>query len=198
MCRNLSRTAIDREDGFAYDRLQKEERGKQMRLLITVDGPCATGKTTLAKELARLLHAAVIHTDDFVIPHAQKTEERLSVPGGNCDIERLAAEVVGPWKAGQAVRYRRYDFRRDRMCEPEELPPCAALIIEGSYSNLPPVRDAADLRIFLQASREVREARLRKRETLESLEMFHKKWIPLEDAYFEAYSLPDPGCLVID
>ena len=169
-----------------------------MRLLITIDGPCATGKTTLAGNLARLLRAQVIHTDDFVIPHAQKTEARLSVPGGNCDIDRLAAEVVMPWKTGQAVRYRRYDCRRDRMCETEELPPCRVLILEGSYCNLPPIRDAADLRIVLQAPREVREARLRERETPESLEMFQKKWIPLEDAYFEAYSLPDPGCLVID
>ena len=169
-----------------------------MRLLITIDGPCASGKTTLAEKLAKILQAQVLHTDDFVIPHAQKTEARLAVPGGNCDIERLMNEVVLPWKEGQEVRYRRYDCRSDKMREEEKLPPACALILEGSYCNLPPIRETADLRIFLNTPREIREARLKKRESPESLTRFHEKWIPLENAYFEAFSLPDPGCLVID
>ena len=58
--------------------------------LVTIDGPCASGKTTLAEQLAEMLPAAVIHTDDYVVPHALKTAERLAIPGGNCDAERLA------------------------------------------------------------------------------------------------------------
>ena len=85
-----------------------EEQTNAGRLLITIDGPCASGKTTLARELADALHAAVVHTDDFVIPHEQKTKERLAVPGGNCDDERLLNEVVEPWKSGRSGRFRRY------------------------------------------------------------------------------------------
>ncbi len=169
-----------------------------MRLLITIDGPCASGKTTLAESLAKILQAQVLHTDDFVVPHGMKTEARLAVPGGNCDIERLMNEVVNPWKAGKGVRFRRYDCRNDRLLEAEELPPSRALILEGSYSNLPPIREKADLRIFLNTPQEVREDRLKERESAESLARFHEKWIPLENAYFEAFSLPDPDCLVID
>ena len=33
--------------------------------------------------LAEALGAAVVHTDDFVVPHAMKTKERLAIPGGN-------------------------------------------------------------------------------------------------------------------
>ena len=77
------------------------------RPLITIDGPCASGKTTLASRLAEMLDAAVIHTDDFVIPHALKTEKRLAVPGGNCDSGRLAREVCVPWRAGLPVPHRR-------------------------------------------------------------------------------------------
>ena len=43
-----------------------------MKKLITIDGPCASGKTTLAEKLGLLLHAPVIHTDDFVIPSRAK------------------------------------------------------------------------------------------------------------------------------
>ena len=169
-----------------------------MRLLITIDGPCASGKTTLAEKLAQLLQAHVIHTDDYVVPHAMKTETRLAMPGGNCDVERLMEEVVAPWKEGKTVRYRRYDCRNDRLLEEEELPPVRALILEGSYCNLPPIRERADLRIFLHTPWEVREARLKERESPASLARFYEKWIPLENAYFEAFALPDPGCLVID
>ena len=58
-------------------------------LLITIDGPCASGKTTLARKLSAALNCDVLHMDDFVVPHTRKTEERLSIPGGNCDWERL-------------------------------------------------------------------------------------------------------------
>ena len=174
-----------------------EARKKEPRLLVTVDGPCATGKTTLAGKLAGVLRCPVVHTDDYVIPHARKTPERLAVPGGNCDVDRLAEEVVIPWKRGLPVITRRYDFMRDCLREPEELPESGILIVEGSYCNLPPIRGLADLRLFVTASRETREQRLRKRESPASLQRFHDLWIPLEDAYFAAYGLPDEGCILL-
>ncbi len=168
------------------------------RLLVTLDGPCASGKTTLAAELAEVFGACVIHTDDYVIPHAQKTPERLSIPGGNCDADRLAKEVAAPWKQGSLVRYRRYDCRADRLLPEEELPDSPVLIIEGSYCNLPVIRQYADVRLFDGTPEEIRMARLKKRESEASLRMFMERWIPLENAYFEAYHLPDAECLVLE
>ena len=167
------------------------------RVLITLDGPCASGKTTLAGHLAHVFESAVVHTDDYVIPHAQKTAERLAVPGGNCDVERLAGEVVQPWKQGLPVHYRRYDCRGDRLLPPAELPPGSILILEGSYCNLPGIRKYADIRLFLDAAWETRYARLLQRESAASLEQFEKRWIPLENAYFSAFGLPDDDCIVI-
>ena len=167
------------------------------RLLVTLDGPCASGKTTLARNLAGYFHAAVVHTDDFVIPHEQKTKERLAVPGGNCDVDRLASEVVAPWKGGQAGRFRRYDCKAGVMRDPEDLPGGDMMILEGSYCNLPEIRKYADIRLFMNTPWEVREKRLREREPAESLKRFYDLWIPLEDAYFEAYGLPDAECILI-
>ncbi|MBR1407605.1 MAG: hypothetical protein IJ573_01745 [Clostridia bacterium] len=167
------------------------------RVLVTLDGPCAGGKTTLAGRLARVFGAAVVHTDDFVIPHAQKTPERLAVPGGNCDAERLVAEVAAPWKRGGAVLYRKYDCAADCLLPAQEMPECGALILEGCYCNLPRLSALADVRLFLATPWPVREARLRSRESAQSLERFYRLWIPLEDAYFEAYGLPDEGCILL-
>ena len=167
------------------------------RVLVTLDGPCATGKTTLAEKLAARFHGAIVHTDDYVIPHDQKTPERLAVPGGNCDAERLAQEVVIPFKAGHPVLYRRYDCRNDVLLPEEQLPSVQALILEGSYCNLPVLRRHADVRLFLEAPWEVRKARLLVRESPESMQRFLDRWIPLEDAYFAAYHLPDVTCVVL-
>ena len=167
------------------------------RVLVTIDGPCASGKTTLAEKLAGVFGAAVVHTDDFVIPHAQKTAERLAVPGGNCDADRLAGEVAAPWKRGAPVVFRRYDCRQDCLLPEETLPDGRILILEGSYCNLPEIRKHADVRVFMDTAREIREERLRQRESAQSLQMFHDRWIPLENRYFEAFGLPDPACAVL-
>jgi len=167
------------------------------RMMITIDGPCASGKTTLAAGLAEILHAAVVHTDDYVIPHAQKTAERLAVPGGNCDADRLVREVAAPWKRGEPVITRRYDCRRDLLLPEERLPDCRVLILEGSYCNLPAIREYADVRFFVNTSPETRMERLKKRESPQSLQMFYDRWIPLEDRYFEAYGLPDRDCIIL-
>ena len=174
-----------------------ERKKTSTRLFVTLDGPCATGKTTLARQLAEACQGQVIHTDDFVIPHARKTPEQLAIPGGNCDVDRLVREVVLPYTQGRPVRYRRYDFRADRLLPAEPLAETGLLILEGSYCNLPPIRERADLRLFLTASRETRVARLRKRESPASLQRFFDLWIPLEDAYFDAFHLPDEGCLLL-
>ena len=170
--------------------------GEGKRILVTIDGPCASGKTTLAQMLADAMNCDVIHTDDFVVPHRQKTPERLAVPGGNCDWERLIREVVMPWKNGGEVWYQKYDCHKDRLTQPEPVRSDKLLILEGCYSNLPAIREYADVRIFLTTPEEERYERLSRRETPESLARFQSLWIPLESAYFEAYGLPDPGCIV--
>ena len=132
-----------------------------------------------------------------MVPHAQKTPERLAVPGGNCDWERLTREVTGPWKDGSAVLYRKYDCHGDRLKPPEAIRSDRLLILEGCYCNLPPVRECADVRLFLETPEEIRAGRLVRRESPESLKQYHSRWIPLENAYFEAYGLPDPECIVL-
>ena len=80
----------------------------------------------------------------------------------------------------------------------ETLPDDAhSLILEGSYCNLPALRAYADLRLFVVTPEEIRNERLQKRESPESLLRFREKWIPLENAYFQAYGLPDEGCVPV-
>lgn len=166
------------------------------RILITIDGPCGSGKSTLAAELAEALGADVVHMDDFVIPHAQKTPERLAQPGGNADAERLLSEVLKPWFATGHAAYRPYLCHEDALGD--EAAVCGrVLILEGSYSNLPGIRALAAIRLFVTVDDNTRMARLLGRVGPERLAAFRSRWIPLENAYFAAFGLPDAGCIVV-
>ena len=99
--------------------------------------------------------------------------------------ERLTVTIDGPCASGKT------------MLPEETLPDSRTLIIEGCYCNLPQISGCADVRLFLDAPWEEREQRLAVRETAASLNMFYEKWIPLENAYFEAFRLPDSGMELI-
>lgn len=166
------------------------------RILITIDGPCGSGKSTLAAELAQVTGAAVVHMDDFVIPHARKTAARLAQPGGNADVERLMAEVLHPWIAEGRAAYRPYLCHKDALGKVTEVDG-RMLILEGSYANLPPIRELAALRLFVQVSPQEQQERLWARVGTERLRVFNERWIPLENAYFAAFGLPDDGCVPV-
>ena len=57
--------------------------------LIAIDGRCAAGKTTLAEKIQSSMECNVIHMDDFYLPFSERTEEKMTRPGGNMDFERL-------------------------------------------------------------------------------------------------------------
>ena len=71
------------------------------------------------------------------------------------------------------------------------------MVLEGSYANLPMIREHADVRVFVNTPWEIRKERLIRRESPQSLRMFYDRWIPLEDRYFEAYGLPDQECILL-
>lgn len=166
--------------------------------LVTMDGPCASGKTTIARHLSEALGIPIIHTDDFVIPHKDKTPERLAIPGGNCDATRLLDEVIRPFMDGKGFWVRKYDWTEREYKEGIWQESCPLMLLEGTYCNLPILREHAALRFYVNTSWEVRLERLKKRESPESLEQFKALWIPLENAYYEAYGIPDSDMVLIN
>ena len=167
------------------------------QVLMCLDGPCGSGKTTLARQLVSITDAACVPMDDFYTPHPMKTPERLSQPGGNAHIERLLSELLLPWRSQGHGSYRPYLCAEDRFGEPVEVPARPLTILEGSYSLHPDIAALADVRVFLTISEEEQLRRLNAREGAEGVKNFQQRWIPLEKAYHAAFALPDERCLVI-
>jgi uridine kinase len=111
--------------------LQKE------RVIVAIDGPCASGKTTFAKKLAQCFDSFVFHTDDFFLRPEQRTADRLGEPGGNLDRERFLEEVLLPLRSEKKVSFSPYLCSEGALGDKIAVPEKRLYIIEGSYSHHP-------------------------------------------------------------
>lgn len=160
-------------------------------LCAAIDGRCGSGKTTLAAYLSELFACPVVRMDDFFLPFVRKTPERLAMPGGNCDHERFAQEVLPHLGSGKAFSYFRYDCSRGALCEsPIEIAQNDLLILEGSYCLYPPTHRKADIRVFLSVDKETQRMRLKARDPF-LLSRFENEWIPMEEAYFAHFGIQE-------
>lgn len=157
--------------------------------IIAIDGRCAAGKTTLARQLGEQFSCNVLHMDDFFLRPEQRTEARLQQAGGNVDHERFLSEVLLPLKAGAPFAYRPYDCHTQSLQPPVEVTPTPLTIVEGSYSCHEALWEHYDLRIFLDVEKEVQLRRILVRNGEEGAARFTALWIPLEEAYFSARDL---------
>ncbi len=156
------------------------------RVLVAIDGPAASGKTTLGQALGDVYGAPVIPMDDFFLQPHQRTPERFAIPGGNVDHERFLQEVLTPLRNGQSAVYRPFDCGRWALGEEVTVAPASLMIVEGSYSLHPDLEHGYDLRILTQVDPKVQRDRILRRNGEGMLERFVREWIPMEDAYFAA------------
>ncbi len=175
----------------ALVQLLKRRLAEGQSLTIAIDGRCGGGKTTLAAELQAIFSAALIHADDFFLRPEQRTPERLAEPGGNMDRERLAGEVLIPLREGRPFSYRPFDCATLSLTSPISVAPAPLTIVEGSYSCHPALWDYYDLHIFVDVDSEEQLRRITKRNGADMARVFAERWIPMEERYFETFSIQE-------
>lgn len=157
--------------------------------LVSIDGPCASGKSTLAPILGEVFGASVMHMDDFFLQPFQRTSQRLAEPGGNFDRERFAAEVLPHLLAGEDFTFRPYNCAHQVIGAPVSFHTTPVTIVEGVYSQHPDLRDAYALRAFMEVDPQAQRERLLARNGPQMLQRFVQEWIPMENAYFDAFDI---------
>ncbi len=170
---------------------------QKSNVIVAIDGMCASGKTTLSNLLSNVLNAPVYHMDDFFLPPAKRTKERLSQPGGNVDYERFRTDVLSPLLSGVPFTFRPFDCSVMDLSAPLSCAPAPLSIVEGSYSCHPTLEKDYDFKIFLSVDPAAQLERIRVRNGEKMLTRFKNEWIPMENRYFEAFSIREKADFVI-
>lgn len=178
-------------------RIQQLQTTKQP-LLVSIDGRSTSGKTTLAAALSEVLDCNIVHMDQFYLHPDQRTPERYATPGGNVDHEEVLRNVIVPWQESGTFSYAPYDAHSDTYLERLFFPSKPVTIIEGSYSGHPRLWDAYDLHVFMTTTPERQRQRVLERNGASALGSFLTKWIPLEEAYFDACQIPERSDISIE
>lgn len=167
------------------------------RVVLALDGPCGSGKTTLARRLQELYDCEVIAMDDFFLPAELRTRQRLAEPGGNIHYERFEQEAAKPLAEGKPFQYRVFDCARMDYHGCKTIAPGALTVVEGSYSLHPRYAALYDYRVFVRCPEAERQERLRARGP-ELYRRFVAEWIPMEEAYFAAFHIAQQCDHVVD
>jgi len=167
-------------------------------LIIGIDGPGASGKSTLAISLADVLgNASVVHGDDFYLPSSLRPTTNFGV-GDQYDLARLLGEVVQPHAEYRDICFQRYDWDRDRLDGWTEVPANNHLVVEGTYSTEARLRDLYTYRIFCDANKSLRLARGLQRDGEDARSRWLDEWMPAENQYFMAQQPAAHAHLVLD
>ena len=172
-------------------RKAKEYVNDNKPCIIAIDGRAASGKTTLANCLKSVLDSDVISMDDFFLPPILRTEERLNEIGGNIHYERFSNEVIPFLFEKKPFSYRFFDCSIMDFAGMREIRDKQFRIVEGSYSHHPKFGKYATITIFCDVMPEKQIDRIRKRNGEKMLKTFISKWIPMEERYFENFSIKD-------
>ena len=165
--------------------------------LIAIDGMCGSGKTTMGLYLAKELNASLFHMDDFFLQPHQRTEARLSEPGGNVDYERFKEEVLDHVTDENGVTFRPFNCHEWKPADKAvSVPYNDIVIVEGSYSHHPYFEDVFNIKIFLEISPDEQKKRIIARDGEAIWPMFEKKWIPMENRYFEEFKIKEKSDII--
>lgn len=165
--------------------------------IVSIDGRCASGKTTLSSLLSKIYDCNVFHMDDFFLQPFQRTAKRFNAPGENVDHERFEAEVLIPLSHHQDINLRKFDCSTFTIQKPIQMVYKPLNIIEGSYSMHSKLQSYYDYSIFLTLNKKEQIFRLQNRNP-EKIQDFIQKWIPLEENYFQHYKIQSHCSIAID
>lgn len=157
------------------------------RVVVAIDGPAGSGKTTLAKGVVDALRCPIVHMDHLY-------------PGwdGLADgVPRLVEWVLGPLSRGEPARWRRFDWAADRYAEWHDVPEHRYLVVEGVGSSTGPAAAYLAVAVWVEAAYEERMRRGFERDG-RVFEANWRRWADQEEALFAADGTRARADLVVD
>ena len=161
--------------------------------LISIEGSCASGKTTIAQKISDNFDVTIIHADDFFLNDTDKQKE-IGV-GEYIDYRRLS-NLLKNLSLGKTINYQKYDCtKKEHIDTTIKVKPI--VIVEGVYSYNQYLRQYFDYLIFVSVNRNLQLERLEKRSSPFIYKRFIEEWIPREDKYFKTLNILNNANIVI-
>lgn len=158
------------------------------QLVIGISGFGGAGKSTVAGQLAKAMDSAqVVSADDFLINRLQNRDDSWN----DVDRARILREVLEPFRKGEEIHYRRYDWLTNQPGEWRTLPQSARLVLEGIGILHPDLAPSFDVTVWIDVPIEVagKRGKYRDREIykLDNDRFWNDVWIPNDLDYIERY-----------
>lgn len=145
-------------------------------ILIAIDGPAGSGKTSLANQLAsNLKSATTIHMDDLYNGWEDALTATLT--------RHLEEWVLDPLTLHQSVKYQKFDWNTGEYGPTVEVRNVELLILEGVGAAQAKIRQQADLTIWIEVGAQIGLARVLNRDGAQILP-YMLKWQERESAHF--------------
>lgn len=168
-----------------------------MSRLIAITGGSGAGKTTLARALARRLHAPVIAEDDYylcasTIPAFDAATHNFDAP--EAKDQALLRDHLMLAKAGAGFDKPLYDLgTHRRLPQQERVEPAATIVVEGLHLlTREDLRALFDFSVFVAADealrlgrRVIRDTQARQRTPHGALTQFYSSVRPMHDVHVE-------------
>lgn len=164
--------------------------------VISIDGPCGGGKSTLAAEIENEFRFNILHMDDFYLPFQKRDKNWMNIIAGHMDFERLVENVLKPYKERKKTNYISYDCHSDKYLQEISIDLDKILVIEGSYTSHPILDEYVDMKVFVDIDKDEQVTRLTKRNP-DVVDKFLAMWVPFENNYFESLKIRELSDLVV-
>lgn len=154
------------------------EKEKDNRIiLICVDGPCASGKTTT---INCLKNVTIIHADDHFD----------SKPINYDYLYKLLENI----KNSNVIEEKCYDCHNDTF-KILKKNVCKTIILEGVYTYNSPLRQLFDYFIYFDVDKTLQLERINERDNKED---YINKWMIKEKEYFDSFNFKEFADLIIE
>jgi len=149
---------------------------KSTPILLAIDGPAGSGKTSLANQIANHLNSATtIHMDDLYNGWEDALTATLT--------RHLGEWILDPLTQEASVKYQKFDWTSGEYGPPFEIRDIELLILEGVGAAQTRVRQQANLTIWIEVGPQIGLARVINRDGAQILP-YMLKWQERESAHF--------------
>jgi uridine kinase len=149
---------------------------KSTPILLAIDGPAGSGKTSLANQLSNELNSVTtIHMDDLYNGWEDALTATLT--------RHLEEWILDPLTQEASVKYQKFDWTSGEYGPPVEIRDIELLILEGVGAAQARIRNQADLTIWIEVGAQIGLARVLDRDGAQILP-YMLKWQERESAHF--------------